>query len=363
MEIRHLRIGEEKEAIQLSDKVFRDREQKSMGDAFPMLFSREVIENSYGCFVDDKLVSFMGLAPSTIRVGNAKLSVYSLGAVCTDPDYRGYGYASLILEVIMTDLQRTEASLLFVSGGRSLYTRVGCVTFGKSHIVHVKGRPMSTPPLEIREAEPTDILSMTKLAAEREVAFEQTAHDMTLLIQSESYASCVKRKHRVLVAEKDGRLTGYVIVALPYLDSENQETIGIEWGGDSDAIKSLTYDAMSRYDVKEICLHVPWHEKDLLNAFGDCQTEVEKNQGTVYVVSPTKLIEQLKPYLDEHRKEFSAEVEKAEQGISITTTSGEKTLLSHEEFASLLFDPDSDGVKRNQSLSIPLPYMVGLNYI
>lgn len=363
MAIRRLQAGEESAAIRLADKVFRDQDQKSMGLAFPTLFSRGVIEHSYGCFVDGQLVSFMGLAPSTIRVGKAKLSVYSLGSVCTDPDFRGKGYASWILEAILADLHHTEASLMFVSGGLSLYTKVGYCRFGKSYTCLIKGSSQEATKnngIIIREAQAGDIHSMESLASKREVAFEQTAHDIALLSRAESYASCMKRHHKILIAEKDGRITAFLIIAIPFVQGASQDALVIEQAGNVEGIKSLVYDAVNRYSLEQLECHIPWHEKDLISSFSDVKMQAGQNEGTVYVVDPEKLLKQLAPYLEE---KGVCNVEQTDDGVSVFLNE-KPVLLTNEEFISYMFNPDfkcpSVSFKNH---AIPLPYVYGLNYI
>lgn len=341
MDVRRLHAGEESAAVQLADKVFRDGEQKSMGAAFPTLFSPEVIGHSYGCFIDNQLVSFMGLAPATIRVGRAKLPVYSLGAVCTDPDYQGNGYASHILKAILDDIQKTPAPLLFVSGGRSLYTRVGCRTFGKAFNLEIERSVEETGEIKIREMSATDILGMTQLASKREVAFEQTAHDIALLIDAEAYASCVKRKHKVLVAEKEGQIVSYFIVSLSYLEGGHHEALGIEWAGDSAGIRTIVSSCFDLYGVNKVRLYVPWQEAELISQFPKAVSYVEENQGTILVTQLDQLLEQLKLYFDDLGKKVDCSAS-----------------VDMDELVSFLFNPDND-----KGLAIPLPYMVGLNYI
>lgn len=133
MKIRLLNSNELQQAADLSDLVFGKPGQPSMGKSFPALFHPGV-SHSYGAFTDEgELVAFMGLAPDVVRIGEARLNVFSIGSVCTHPDFRGQNLASTLLAECMDHARRSGASLVFVSGGRSLYRRAGCYDFGRVH--------------------------------------------------------------------------------------------------------------------------------------------------------------------------------------------------------------------------------------
>ncbi|GMX60126.1 hypothetical protein Elgi_68930 [Paenibacillus elgii] len=117
------------DAIRGSDVVFRDVEQISMGAAFPGVFSATLTQ-SFGAYEDGKLVSFMGLVPAVLRIGSARVPMFSIGSVFTPPEFRGHGYAGDILEAVKTHVRASGGALVYVSGNRSLYTRNQCHPFG-----------------------------------------------------------------------------------------------------------------------------------------------------------------------------------------------------------------------------------------
>lgn len=131
-EYKLVREQEWSQAVSLADRVFRDDEQKSMAEGFPLVFS-PALRQSYGAFEEGRLVAFIGLVPHLIRIGTAILKTFSIGAVCTDPDERGRGHAGRILELVQQHAADAGASLLLVSGARPLYTRAHCYPYGEMH--------------------------------------------------------------------------------------------------------------------------------------------------------------------------------------------------------------------------------------
>src|SRR5690554_2912648 len=117
MDIRNVKPNEIDQAIQLANGIFRGEGHSSMGDAFPHVFSKG-INHSFGAFDGDRLVSFMRLVPSKMKVGEAELNIFSIGGVCTHEDYRQRGISSKLLKRVYQYIDEAEASLLLISGDR-----------------------------------------------------------------------------------------------------------------------------------------------------------------------------------------------------------------------------------------------------
>ncbi|MFE5323434.1 GNAT family N-acetyltransferase [Paenibacillus sp. NPDC056579] len=379
LEIRTVRPEEMNDAIALSDAVFRDSEQVSMGTAFPDVFSTS-LGQSYGAFDNGKLVSFMGLVPGVIRIGQARVNVYLLGSVCTHTEHRGQGYASQILERIFEHIDKAGASLLLVSGGRSLYTRVHCLPYGQIQRFSLNAESTgqlqdSSGQLTLRELAPTDWLHLHKLAAARTAAFEQSVFDIAKLIQSEAIVSCIKMKHRVVVAQKAGVPVAYAVIAVPNPPYTNKRTpFVVEHAGDAQAIAMLADYARERYGLSEIRVAVSPHETGLLEAMAPFESKTEKNQGTVKIVSLPRLLEQLQPYWQGHPGAAQAlqslSVEALEEDMIRLTVHGQSFTLNPQQVISLVFEGDLPSEADPQAASalsalfpVPFPFTDGLNYV
>ncbi|WP_158560963.1 GNAT family N-acetyltransferase [Paenibacillus contaminans] len=131
MEIRHIRPEEVEQAVKLTDLVFRSRDpdKKSYAESHPLVFAPG-LGQSFGVYEGGRLVSFIGLVPSIVKIGPAAVACYSIGGVCTHPDYRGKGYAEHALRAVTEHVEQAGASLLLVSGERGLYSRAHCYPFG-----------------------------------------------------------------------------------------------------------------------------------------------------------------------------------------------------------------------------------------
>ncbi|WEG12577.1 GNAT family N-acetyltransferase [Pullulanibacillus sp. KACC 23026] len=362
VEIRRLQRGEEQMAYRLSDRVFRNDHQKSMGLAFPSIFLPDVISHSYGGFVDGELVAFFGLVPSTIKVGPARLQVYSIGSVCTHPGHRGQGYAAAILDQILEDLKQTEACLLLVSGDRSLYTRVGCRPFGQ--VNHYKVSRTSEPlnsGLTIREMEPQDLHACARLARERETGYDLSVQDFAILIEAEAYASCLNLHHKVLVLKNDGEVKAFLAAGIPNNLDDSAKATGIEWAGEPYDVVQLAKELLNREELTEISLPVPWHDSALQKALEGYEYQTKGNQGTILIINPDRLVEQAAPYYKQLRGSLSLSWNKG-QGAGQLFIAGKTIQLSLEEMLQFFFNPEyKKGAVNGQAL--PFPYTAGLNYI
>lgn len=363
------------EAIQLADATFRDAEQFSMADAFPFMYFKAMQGQSYAAFADGKMVSFLGLVPAVIRVGPARLNIFSLGSVCTDPDYRGRGIASAIMEKVLKHVDQSGASLLLVTGTRSLYTRVNCHLFGEvtrftldadSANDMLKKSPSAD--VLVRELKATDWLKLTEVAASRVARYEQSVWDLASLVNAEAYASCIKLHHKVLVAERDGEIKGFLVVGVPYQRGKKRQPMAFEWAGQADIVTLLLADAVKRYELEQLEVPVPWHEQSLLRCLCSLSARKEKNLGTVHIVQPERFISQLRPYLKEKNHELTdhMNIRSLVNGQIELNVDGKRHELESDKFVSLVFDPQPD-LETNAPLQslfpIPFPYTGGLNYV
>ncbi|WP_054975860.1 GNAT family N-acetyltransferase [Paenibacillus sp. A3] len=378
-DIRLVRPDEMAEAVTLSDSIFRDAQQISMKPAFPDVFST-ALGQSYGAFENGKLVSFMGLVPVTIRIGKAALATYQLGSVGTDPDARGKGYASLILHRIFEHIDMAGASLLLISGGRSLYTRVNCLPFGvvRRYTVDAAAAQAlqsryASEGVRVRDLKPTDWLYLRELAGARLARFEHSVTDLANLVHNEALVSCIKMKHRVLVAERDGKPAAFLVAAVPNPPLVPKRIpFLIEAAGDGPAIALLAAHALKRLELEQIQLPVSVHESDWLEALEPVPYQEEPNQGTVYVVRPERLIEQLRPYWEEaaQGRHEALRVQSAGDGRVKLEYDGLSAELDPQAFISLVFGGD-EGMAEHSALRnslkelfpVPFPFTAGLNYV
>lgn len=361
MEIRRVNKHEIQQAIDLADLTFRTEGHTSMGEAFPHIFTREL---SFGAFDGDRLVSFMGVVPSKIHLRDAVLNVFSIGAVCTDVEYRNRGLSSQILNEVYQYIEQAEASLLLVSGDRGLYTRNHCYHFGKAsrflldkeHIIN------HTYDGEIRSADPADIFQIDQLVQQKNVRYESTPWEWSMLLEAAGYTGIFKMKQSVFVAVKNNIVEGYVVAGIPTEHSTKEHAIVTEWGGERGAIHAILNDILLESLAPKIEITIPWQD-ELAKELMDMSYEERKNSGTVYVVNAERLLQQINPLISELDPSLSI-TEKEDKGVILQYKDSEVS-MSAEEFIKWIFDGDyKTGISElDNVLPIPFPYTEGLHYV
>lgn len=357
------------QAVELSDRIFlKQPEQTSMGISFPAIFSPG-ISHSYGAWDQDKLVSFMGFVPFTINTRGAELNIYSIGSVCTDPDYRGQRLAGNILEQCIRHAEASGASLILISGERSLYTRAGSRLFGRglrfrlSPSILEPLRTTTSKQVNIRTMQPHDLFQLHKLMEQREARYVSTASELNKLLDASAYSNVIRMEQQVLVAEEHGALTAFAIMAVPgTVLTPSREATLVEWGGSPEAAALIIAEAIAAYNLEDLTVSLPWQDRELaslIQSAGILPDSI-RNDGTIYLVSGTELLHQLAPTLPKEAIQADGP-----HGPYYLISNNDTLKLDDEGLLSVLFDPESP-YRANGSIAfdpIPLPYTAGLQYI
>ena len=127
--------------------------------------------------VDGKPVSHVRIVYSYLSIYGARVKAASFGGVCTDPDYRGRGIASRLLEHCIGEVAEAGAKLLIISGDRGLYLRAGAVLAGPvwSASVRLEYGTGARTPVTARPAAPGDASTLARLYQAEPVRFMRPA--------------------------------------------------------------------------------------------------------------------------------------------------------------------------------------------
>lgn len=359
IEFRLLETREEfEQAAKLADVVFKREGTTSMATAFPQVFSTS-LKQSYGAFEDGRLVSFIGLVPSVLHIHNAELQVYSIGTVCTHPDYRKRGLANTLLQKIFDHIQKAEGSLLFVSGALPLYLKQGCTPYSKVNKYKLVSSSLSkSSEYTVREMNEYDWFRIRKIGNERHVRYEQSIFDLAMLKEASGYPSIFRQKNKVLVAEFNNEMKAFIVFTVPVEDTANVESHLMEWGGDPSAIRTLLAETF-QYNIEVLNANIPSYD-ELINELKSTQFEQSPfPYFTVKIIDIDRLLQQLEPYF-----EGKVEIEKIDDSTYQITNQKEIYEVSIDELQEWLLhgttvtNPDLERV-----FPIPFPSPQGLNYV
>lgn len=376
-EIRLVPAADLEHAIQGATAIFRKGVQTSMGVAFAAVYS-SALSQSFGAYEDGKLVSFMGLVPATMRIGPARLPMFSIGSVYTLPEYRGRGYAGDLLQAVKAHVLACGGALVYISGARSLYTRNQCHLFGAIERYAIKpthGEQLrqagARAGISVRELEPTDWHYVHVLASTRRIAYEQSVRELAELIANEAYASCFNLSHRTLVATKDGRVVAFAVVATPDERGSEQTPFVVEWAGETDALVASFGHAVATYGLEQLEVPVAWHQQKLSKRLSGIPSTAGRNLGTLHITDAKGLFDSLAPYWRSNGSDKLPRIQTlADHRYVLTVSDGHMFELDSESLVSLLFDPVPTlpaalgvrGVKLGL-FPVPLPYAGGLNFV
>lgn len=379
IEVRLVSEQEIQQCARLANLVFRQKGQKSMDTSFPHLYTKG-FGQSLGVFEDGRLVSFLGIVPSIIRIESAILHVLSVGSVCTDPDSRGKGYASQLFALAKEYAKSCRASLMLVSGNRSLYTRSDCFRFGSLRRYRLDARSATDiyDPAghTLRAFKTTDWFDVWRIAQARPARYEQSLGDLSELIKAEGAGRRNRLQFKVLVAEAPGgSVESFAVVAVPRVGEESGGDSSdcafvVEWGGTAALAAALFKSALRTYGLSALEIPVSWHEKEYHDLLKGSLFIQSTNFGTVHIVHASRLFAQLQPYWGVKTiQSLRCETLSAEE-YAVYRAGEPAVLLKQHELVSLLFDPDaaevvSDSEKHalSSELLTPFPYTGGLNYV
>lgn len=123
------------------------------------------IEHFRAAFAGKKMVAFARVIEFMLHYGQAKLLVAGLSSVCTHPDYRGKGYASAVIQDILTYTAEQGMHMALLRGVPDFYEQFGFMPVWAQYTLEapVEQARQLAQPLKIRDAGIEDISQMANL--------------------------------------------------------------------------------------------------------------------------------------------------------------------------------------------------------
>lgn len=346
--------------LALGGQVFRGSAEyePSVASMFEHLFHESNAENLTVAEVDGAIRALVGAVHSTVQIGSASLKVASLGFVCCDEAYRGRGLATNCLEFTAERARRAGAHLLWISGDRGLYLRMGCRPGAPVWRFEVERTALSVSPprwLQV-DFDCQEISALCGLHALEPVRFIRTPHTFQRLLNSWRSGTGDRNQMRRAVAL--ARRAGVPMAWMAYTVFEEEGAAVLdaaETAGDRLSAAFLLTALAERFSVQKLRLLAPAHERawptHLERATGaswDAQAAAMPSH-TFRVLSAGELAAALRPYLQQTGDE---------QTLAFLSRAAEPA--TNEQAAGLteyLFAPQEGHLAR-----IPLPTS-GLNYV
>jgi len=363
------------QVLRLVNYVFREMNHQppNMGRWYPLLFNQNNLENMRIILEDNKPVSHIGIVERELFIYGCKTKIGSIGSVCTHSEYRGRGFATILLKDSMKKMYRDGVDIVLISGGRGLYKRAGCGEVG--NIFHftvgaADREKFVDPDIEIIPYQEKFLPEMVRTYQEKSVRFSRSLVDFRMVLRT---GAAMNREAETLLLQKDGQFWAYLVM---WVKPKVGEVV--EYAGCRSAIMQSLKHIFAKYNLEQLSFNVPSQDRELIYLFNqkNIGSTIQNIPGTAKIINPHQLMDKLHPYMEEHLgKEKANSLKFHQEKDKFSVHYGkEQFSLDEEMFTKIAFG--RWGKEEKKALSgkgkltstlksifpLPLPWP-GLNYV
>lgn len=205
------------QVIKLVNYIFRESRNKpsNMEKWFSMLFNDDNLENMRIILEDGKPISHLGISETEIAIYGCKIKIGSIGGVCTHPEYRKRGFASLLLEDSMKKMAEDGVDIMLVSGEHGLYKGAGCVEAGRMHKFRISRNDLkrfNAENMEVFSYQEIDLKNIVEVYQRETVRFFRPLGDFKRIL---TMGAAMGKEAEILTVHKANEFLGYLVVQIP----------------------------------------------------------------------------------------------------------------------------------------------------
>ncbi len=301
----------------LVSAVFRPQ----MFHDYPQLFNERNRHNLRVVAEDGKVVTHVGMIERPASLAGCRIDVACIGAVSTYPDYRGRGFASQAFQDCCEKAAADGIDLMMISGGRGLYTRVGCRQVGQDWDVAIApegaaalGSAFGRDRYRLLPLGPERIDDARRLYEAEPVRFLRAYDDWQMAWSCGVVMNTASDFWGVAPADCPDEPAAYLIVHQPHKvrrrhpDDPLVARI-VEFAGDRAALLAATPLLLEHYGAGRVALHVQGHDVALRALLIDPPSRQPRRpgitatpagtSGTLRVINFVQLMERCRPLLAE----------------------------------------------------------------
>lgn len=344
----------------MADLIFRTGEEPGevMNDQFPLLFSNENIQNTYYIEEDSGIASQASIFREKVFINGLALDVVSLGSVCTLPKFRHKGMSSAIIRKIIANLKEEHCPLLLISGDIELYTKLGAVKGG----IILRGKISSgnTTSKYVLKIVPmarriSRVRHYWELYSKEPYRYLRTERQMAALLNATWF---LRKNYKMVLIEatSSGRTIAYVIA---WVRAGSRTGHVIEYAGSREAVFSIFQNIHRLLSIDQAEFKVQVDDitfRSICNESGIRLTPAY-SQGTVRVIDPVVMIEQMKPWFLEHMGHNASFLVDKEDNWLLRMGPRTQEGKGMNQLSKFLFG------KEEGCLAIPLMFTDDLNYV
>ena len=368
------------EVLALVNWVFRESRGRPpmMGEAYPLLFHPDNLENLQVLFVDGQPVSHIGIVQREVVILGCRIRIGSVGSVGTHPDHQKKGYATRLLRGCVEKLRRDGVDVMLISGGRGLYRRNGCVPAGKVYTFTVSrgdAHRFRASAVKVLPYEKERLSDVTAVYQREPIRFLRSVEDFRALLGTAEVLTRLGRERRVLCCVSNGDLLAYAVVTVR---SDENRRIGAvtEYAGErrvlAEAMPAI-FDAMTLDALTLKVLPSDLEMYHLLRGNGLDPVSGNIDGHTLRIVNFPAMMEKFRGYLSERvgRRIGEALTFREENDRRIMELRGDRFVVDGEDdLGRIIFDTGVDETDVSGKIDevlkdlLPLPFVTpGLNFV
>lgn len=341
---RSAKIEEFESAINLINTVFRTSRghKPTMQYEFPMLLSKNNIENMIVIAKEGKVISDVNYLIQDVSIEGNDIKLASIGAVCTDPEHEGNRYSSSILDFVEQKMFNDGVDIVSISGTRSLYTRRKC-SLVKSCYKYVTYSKNINVNFEVKEYDEDYLDEVMRLYNQNSTRFLRSKDQFKSLLDSATIPWGTY-DYRKLLIFTDGELVGYLILRIVNIEEKIGEVV--EMYSKFDFNYEILQYIGNKYDLNRINQYI--HMKDYKNQPSNYDTkEIIDLDGSIKIINYVQLCKKLNRYFKQYIDDsFVDKLEfKFEDDKYIIKYNNEELLIDDLDIVNKLFFQGNDVLK------------------
>jgi len=363
--------------MQLLNDVFRQH-SRTMAQEHGYIYCLDNAEYLRIVLCDGRPVSHFGTKLWEIEILGMPLLMASIGGVCTHADFRGKGFATLLLKDAEALFRRRGVDIVLVSGGRGLYQTNGYAPFGRCCIFELDQHfteLLQEGSFRIREYSGKDFAALGRIYEGEKTRYRRPMDEMKKLV-----AGRLARPEpdRFVIVSREGLDLAWFVVSTG-VDGKTPKLW--EYAGDRAAVLAGLAAFMRTSNMGPVTAWVPAHDSALVARFQSlglaCRME-SIPEHTVKILDFRSFMEKMRPLFRERVGETllaGIRFENSGAGGVIHGKDGTVALADPHLVAKVVFgSPTSEeaavtgaatgDVREFLTSVFPLPFVsAGMNYV
>ncbi len=261
---------------------------------------------SMDILLDGEPISHVGIREKEIVVYGCRTIIGCIGGVATKPKYRNRGLATRLMESSIRRIDEDAGDVMYVSGGRGLYRRLGCVDAGAVYEFTVKRAECATltvPKIELCPYQEEDIVKIVSAYQKGTVRFHRSLEDFKRVLCN-GHPVPLWMTPDVLIMQHEDEFLGYLCIQESKKKEGHEPGHGYisEYAGDRRAVISAIPKLFERYDFIDLRFWVVFHDTAfirMLYEYGFECTRRNLRGHTFKIINFPRLMRRFRPYLEE----------------------------------------------------------------